>query len=624
MPTTEDLFAGFTIGDWEVLPGKGVLRRGDQEERPEPKVFAVLIALAKRDGNLATRDDLIEDVWDGRPIGDEPINRCLSQLRGHLGDRNRPHQYVETLQRRGYRLMKPVVLHECVATSDAHREPKPVPRGWKAAATVMAAALLAVIVLTMRPSTPESELRSVAVLPIENLSGDPSNQYVADGIKNALVQRLAESPELTVKNTRVRYDLEPKQMAEALGVENILTGALQMEGSTLKVTYLVSRGEDNVTIGSGEVNGELDAIFSLQERLATEIHNGLASGTAPELITLYTPDSRAYNSYMRGIYAFEHRGEARNLESAIGLFQESIRLDKYYGPAYLSLATAYALLPAYRDAPLDETARLAVQTVEMGVAVDSNIRDAAGAVYGSVYHKQKKWLQSEEAYRRAVSARVVDSNAFNWYSRMLASVGRLDDSLREALAAVAIDPDNAVINSRVAIVHTWLGNGKEAHEFFRRASALGATGKRHLLAYSLLLARDGQFEQAADAAATATRMEGVDVEWVQPVFAAFEDSALSGSALRALDLAATNGALAPEVELVARTVLGDLDGAVAVARQLEQPGERFEMDLLFAPELQAMRDHPDFLPLLERLGVVAYWQQAGCEFNGQKAVCDAD
>ena len=612
------------MGDWEVLPGKGVLRRGDQEERPEPKVFAVLIALAKRDGNLATRDDLIEDVWDGRPIGDEPINRCLSQLRGHLGDRNRPHQYVETLQRRGYRLMKPVVLHGRVATSDARREPNPVPRGWKAAATVMAAALLAVIVLTMRPSTPELELRSVAVLPIENLSGDASNQYVADGIKNALVQRLAASPDLTVKNTRVRYDLEPEQLAEALGVENILTGALQIEGSTLKVTYLVSRGADNVTIGSGEVNGELDSIFSLQERLATEIHNGLASGAVPELITLYTPDSRAYNSYMRGIYAFEHRGQGKNLEDAIGLFQESIRLDKYYGPAYLSLATAYALLPAYRDAPLDETARLAVQTVEMGVAVDNNIRDAAGAVYGSVYHKQKKWLKSEEAYRRAVSARVVDSNAFNWYSRMLASVGRLDDSLREALAAVAIDPDNAVINSRVAIAHTWLGNAKEAHEFFRRADALGATGKRHLLAYSLLLVRDGRFEKAADAAATATRMSGVDVEWVQPVFAAFEDSALSGPALQALDLATTNGTLAPEVELFARTVFGDLDGAMAVARQLEQPGERFEMDLLFAPELQAMRDHPDFLPLLERLGVVAYWQQAGCEFNGQKAVCTTD
>ena len=104
MLTKEDLFEGFTLGEWQVLPGHGVLRRGDQQERPEPKVFAVLISLACRDGNLVTRDDLVNDVWDGRPTTDEPINRCLSQLRGHLDDRHRPHQYVETLQRRGYRL----------------------------------------------------------------------------------------------------------------------------------------------------------------------------------------------------------------------------------------------------------------------------------------------------------------------------------------------------------------------------------------------------------------------------------------------------------------------------------------------------------------------------------------
>ena len=103
----EDLFEGFTIGEWEVLPGHGVLCREGREERPEPKVFAVLIALAGRDGNLVTRDDLVNEVWDGRPTSDEPINRCLSQLRGHLDDRHRPYQYVETLQRRGYRLMKP-------------------------------------------------------------------------------------------------------------------------------------------------------------------------------------------------------------------------------------------------------------------------------------------------------------------------------------------------------------------------------------------------------------------------------------------------------------------------------------------------------------------------------------
>ncbi len=628
MPTQEDLFKGFTIGEWEVLPGKGILRRGEVEERPEPKVFDVLISLAKRDGNLTSRDDLIDDVWDGRPIGDEPINRCLSQLRGHLGDRDRPHQYVETLQRRGYRLMKPVELHEPseapVLSPELPFAPGPSLRLWKIVAAVMALGFLATIALTMRPLGSDPEIRSIAVLPIDNLSGDLSNQYIVDGIKNVLARRLSEIPKLSIKNTRVRYDMEPSQIAELLDVESVLSGAVQLQGSTLKVTYLVSRGDDNVTIASGEVNGDLDGIFALQERLATAVRDELTGSSEPGPITSHTPNPDAYNRYMRGLYALDHRGEADNLESAIQLFQDSIKLDRYFGPAYLALAKAYAVMPYYRDLPVIETDRAAIQTVEKGIEVDSSIEDAAAAIYGSVYHKEKKWSASEAAYRRATSGKVVDSNAFNWYSRMLNSVGRVDDALVQALAAEAIDPDNGVINSRVAIVYTWLGNSDKAHEFFRRANRLGGEGEIHRLAYALLLIREGRIEEAEEMAVTSARMAGASPDWIRPVFAAFSDLSLKDPAILALQQASSEAAIPAEVEVTARTILGDVDGAIAVARKLEQPGEWFQMDLLYAPELQPLRDHPDFMPLLQRLGVVDYWDKAGCTFDGQKANCAAN
>jgi DNA-binding winged helix-turn-helix (wHTH) protein/TolB-like protein len=634
MPTKEDLFEGFTIGEWEVLPGHGVLRRGDHEERPEPKVFAVLISLASQDGNLVTRDDLVNDVWDGRPTTDEPINRCLSQLRGHLDDRKLPHEYIETLQRRGYRLMKPVELHKPSepAEVEATIVSGSTSRLWKVVAAIMALGFLVTIALTMRPFGADPEIRSIAVLPIDNLSGDPSNQYIVDGIKNVLARRLSEIPDLVIKNTRVAYDEEPSHIAELLDVESVLSGAVQLQGSTLKVTYLVTRGEDNVTIGAGEVDGELDRIFSLQERLATAVRNELTGSSTPDTITSYTPDSEAYNRYLRGIYALEHRGETDNLERAIELFQESIGLDEDFGPAYLGLATAYAVMPYYpyavmpyyRDLPVSETDRAAIQTIEKGVEVDSDIEDAAGMIYGSVYHKQKKWSESEAAYRRAISARVVDSNAFNWYSRMLASVGRLDEALTQALAAEAIDPDSGVINSRVAIVHTWLGNSEQAHEYFRRANDFGEKGATHKFAYALLLSRDGRFAEAEEMAVAGTRMAGMSSEWVKPVFAAFADLSLAGPALAALDKAAREGSVGPRIQVTARTILGDVNGAMEVARQLEEPGEWFQMDLLFAPQLQALRDQPEFVPLLERLGVVGYWQESGCTYDGKKAICTPD
>ncbi len=620
MPSKEELLEGFTIGDWEIHPGQGVFRRGDEEVRPEPLIFKVLYSLAMRDGECVTRDDLIEDAWDGRPTADDPINRSIAQLRGHLGDKSRPHQYVETLHRRGYRLMQPVKLHAGPKAPAEDTVSRAGNRRWKIVAGVMAVGLLLSIALSLFRQPVETDIRSIAVLPIENLSGDPSKQYIVGGIRNVLVRRLSEISELSIVNAQVRYDLEPSEIAARLEVDSVLTGAVQLQGSTLKVTYLVSRGDDNVTVGSGEVNGDLDGIFALQERLANAVRDDLVGKGAPKLITLYTPDSNAYDSYMRGIHAFERRGDGDNLEQAIALFEESIGLDEYYGPAYLSLATAYALLPYYRDAPVDETSTQAIQTVEKGVAVDSNIADAAGAVYGSVFHKQKMWSESEAAYQRAVSAQVVDSTAFNWYSRLLASVGRLDDSLAQALAAVSIDPDNAVNNSRVAIVYTWLGNSDEAFRYFRRAVSLGASGiTTHDLPYALLLLRAGRFEEATEIAVSASTTESIDPGWVGPVFEAFLDPAKAAAGLRALDDA--EDVLANEVLVTARTVLGDIDGAMAIAAELEKPGETFQMDLLFTPELQPLRDHPEFMPLLERLGVVDYWEQAGCSFDGHKAVC---
>ncbi|MDH3576321.1 MAG: winged helix-turn-helix domain-containing protein [Gammaproteobacteria bacterium] len=622
----DDLFEGFTLGEWEVLPGHGVLRRGEQEERPEPKVFAVLISLACRDGNLVTRDELVNDVWDGRPTTDEPVNRCLSQLRGHLDDRHRPHQYVETLQRRGYRLMKPVKLHKAPEPSATEIAPQPGPslRLWKIVAAVMALGFLATIALTMRSPDSDPGIHSIALLPIDNLSGDPANQYVVEGIKNVLARRLSEIPDVAIKNTRVQYSEEPSRIAELLDVDSVLSGSVQLQGSTLKVTYLLTRGADNVTIGSGEVDGDVAGVFDLQERLATAVRKELTGSSESGPITSYIPKTDAYNRYLRGLYALEHRGETDNLEKAIELFQESIRMDERFGPAYLSLATAYALMPYYRNSPAIETDRAAIQTVERGIAVDSSIRDAAAAIYGSALHKQKKWSESEAAYRRAISAPLVDSIALNWYSRMLASVGRLDDALAQALTAEAIDPVNSVINSRVAITYTWLGNSEKAHEFFRRAESLGAMGlEEHVLPYVLLLVRDARFQEAqAMTMKAVSSVAGASTDWIRPVFEAFPDRSLRGSALQALDQASSDGTISREAEVTARAILGDTDGAMAVARRLEEPGEIFAMDLLFTPEFQALREHPEFMPLLERLGVVDYWQETGCTFDGQKATCE--
>jgi hypothetical protein len=122
----------------------------------------------------------------------------------------------------------------------------------------------------------------------------------------------------------------------------------------------------------------------------------------------------------------------------------------------------------------------------------------------------------------------------------------------------------------------------------------------------------------------AVDLAGLDSDWVGPIFDAVPDPTRAPGALQTLGVAAAERLVPPFIEIVARAVLGDLDGAMQFATLLELPGEIFEMDLLFIPELRALRQHPDFMPLLERLGVVDYWASAGCEWVEDRVTCKRD
>jgi DNA-binding winged helix-turn-helix (wHTH) protein/TolB-like protein len=626
MPTEDELRQGFRLGDWEVLPLRGVLRKGEHEEKPEPRVFGVLIALAKRDGDLVTRDELVDELWDGRPTSDEPINRCLSQLRGHLGDKSRPHQYVETLTRRGYRLMQPVQLLEptgsqAPSAAETSADSSVVP--WKPVATGLAVAAVAWLVWTLWPP---GDFRSIGVVPFENASQDAANDYLVSGFKDELVNTLHNIPDFTVKSSRLGHaGEEVTAIASSLGVDAVLSGRVHRIGDQLQIFYTVEDGRSGDVVATAELEGPVSEIFQLQEDLARMVRRDLFGKSSQQLISRTRPASfGAYDRYMRGLYAFDRRQDSgTSLEEAIELFQETIRLDENFGPAYLMLANAYVLLPTYRDAPADEMRRAAIDTVQEGIAVDESIRDAANAIFGFVYHQQMQWQQSEEAYRAATSSDVIDPNAFNWYSRMLASVGRLDASLEQARIALEMDPTSAVINSRVALAYLWLGDTGNSREFFERAAKFGASGPTHTMGYALFLFREGRSEEAYEVTREAAQMAGGTGAWIDPVFAALDDETQRDAALAAVDAAAMEDGISRQIEFIVRVVLGDLDGAMNVARLLQSEGEVFEMDLLFIPEVEPLREHPDFGGLLDALGITDYWRTRGCTWTGTGAICEA-
>lgn len=604
MPTEEELQGGFNLGEWEILPDQGVIRRDGTEVRPEPQTWRVLMLLAKYDGKLVTRDNLVDEVWGGRAVTDDPINRAIREVRKSLDDSAHNPTFVDTLHKRGYRLLVPVELHNPQELDPITVAPEPSSRWWKFVAMIL---LLAIIAYVFWPQPPPD--RSITVMPFENLSGQQSDEYLASGFKVALVQALHGMDDYKIR-------IGP---ADDMDVASVLTGAMQRDGNLLKVSYVIST--DGEVAYSGNVDGTADDLFALQQKIANKVRGDLGDKLLPELIKTHRPDTVAYDSYMRGMFALEHRGDPGKLEDAIGLFENAIQLDPKYGPSYLALATVYPLLPNYLGKSPEEMDRIALQTIEEGIAADPTIEDSAGSIYGYVYHKQKRWKKSEAAFLRAINADVIDSNAFNWYSRMLSSVGRLDDSLAQALAGLEIDPSSPSLNSRVAMSYAWLEENQEALKYYERANALGWSGSTHILSYAFILIQTGQVQKAKNLAMSATQMAGASTDWVEPVFDAFSNPTKAGAALDALNDVSAVESMNPRVEFMVRALLLDLDGAMGIAERLVEPGEAFEMDMLFIPQLSDFRRHADFMPLMDKLGITRYWQSEGCAWDGDQASC---
>lgn len=628
MPAPEELHRGFKLGEWEVLPGQRILRSGDEEEHPEPKVFDVLMALARRDGELVTREELIEEIWDNRPIGDEPINRCVHLLRGHLGDKDQ--RYVKTMHRKGYRLNMPVELDSTALPSvEELRHDERVRnqgRFWMVVAAIIVTVLIAVFMRYVRQPIAPSDIESLAVMPFEFQGDDPADEYLASGFQGEVVRSLHRIPGLRVKQVSVDYSqlgrIGIQDVFDDLGADAMLSGTLQILNGELKVSYGIADTRSGIEIAGNDVQGTRTEIYALQERLALLVRNELLGDAPQELLNASRPSNLdAHDRYMRGVFLLERRAEGSNLQEAIELLQQTINLDPGFGPAYLQLATAYALKPDYRHAPLEKNLQQALETVERGVEQDERIRDAANAVFGFVFHKQKKWGKAEEYYEKATTARVVDGNAFNWYSRMLAAVGRDRDALEQVQKARQMDPGSAIVNSRVAIALTWLGDDQSAMKFYERSEKLGATGQHFLMGYALSLIRQGRMDEAMVIAQKGAEIAGYRSSWVGPLFEAIADPTRAPTALAAIEEPIASAGLDPRVEITLRTILGDVQGAMDLAFLLAEPEQHFEMDVLFLPELKPLRDHPRFLGLMDKLGVSEYWDERGCTWLNDAVNC---
>jgi DNA-binding winged helix-turn-helix (wHTH) protein/TolB-like protein/Tfp pilus assembly protein PilF len=619
MPTYTALMRGFDFGPWTVIPERGLIRNGDVEHKLEPLVMDVFVVLASHDGEVVSKDQLIESVWQGRPQTDDVITRCISALRRGLADDAKNPAFVETVQRRGYRVMQAVTLPA------ANERPTDVAAGRSRrpelallAVGFVAVLLIAWFALSDRaPRVSEESFASVAVYPFDCLleEGD-SGRHLCFGFAEQAITALNEVGGVRIVRKRSLFD--PAQTVEEA---SIVTGSVQIIADAVRIAARLEDARTGEVAWSDTFDASRDGIFDLQRRVGNGLRGAL-DGDFVAAATGGTVSFAAAEAYALGRYLFEQRDHDR-IEEAIAQFEEAIRLDAAFGAAWLGLAYTYSIWPDY-DLRIDRWSSFdkALDVIAEGVRRDPSIEAAAGTVYGYVYHKQNRWGDAMSQTLKAVSAESPSADDYHWHSRVLASVGRLDESLQYARLGAARDPEYPVSMSRLAIASFWVDDLENAKRYFDIANRMELEASIHSLAYSLFLIRTGQVDAAAAMAARAMEEISLPSDWVAPVFAGIANAEERASALERLGALQESGEMPANVIVTLSVLLGDVDRAMRVARGMASGQSVFEPEIIYIEEFREFRRHPDFDTFTREVGLEAYWDAAGCRWQDDSVVCN--
>jgi TolB-like protein/Tfp pilus assembly protein PilF/predicted Ser/Thr protein kinase len=349
----------------------------------------------------------------------------------------------------------------------------PSPYKWKSHLRlwlVLAAAGLVVLIgagaaylLLFRPAhiASAAPIQSLAVLPLENLSGDSAQDYFADGMTEALTTELAKIGALRVisRTSAMQYKGAHKALPEIgreLNVDGIIEGSVVRSGNRVKVTVQLIRAVTDQHIWAEDYIQDLSDILVLQKNVARDIAREVRIQlTAPDTARLSIQakvNPEAHDLYLRGWF-YRNQGTRESLERAREYFQQALDKDPRYAPAYAGLADYYSVLPFYTDARPDDVFPKAKQAVANALELDTSLAEAHGIRAYILTYYDWDWVAADREFQIALALNPNDAGLRHRYSRYLSSVGRIDDALREIERARLLDPNSLLIKDNVGVIY---------------------------------------------------------------------------------------------------------------------------------------------------------------------------
>ncbi len=441
--------------DFELDLTSGELHKDGQKVPLPPKAFEVLRSLVEHPGEVVTREDLRSRLWaaDTFVEFDDSLNHAVKKLRQALGDSAENPQFIETLPRHGYRFIAPTNGDSIPEGAPKPKRSYPVPMlVFGLVLLALMAALVAYDVGGVRrlwDHTPGPTIRSLAVLPLSNLTGDSQQDYFTDGMTDALITDLAKIRELKViSRTSVMRFKDTKEplpgIARALGVDGIVEGSVQRSSGRIRITVQLIRGATDIHLWANSYERDARDVLALQEEVAQAVAREIKVTLTPEESIRMSRTARpvnpeAYELYLKGRYEAD-RLLQEGMNKSLDYFQQVINRDPTFTPAYCGIADSYTTLGIDGFAAGTDVYPKAKEAALKALQLDPNSAEAHASLGFVLFNYDH---DHDGAIKELGTATRLNPNfvpAHVWYSLSLAWLGRSEEAVQEIEYARRLDP----------------------------------------------------------------------------------------------------------------------------------------------------------------------------------------
>jgi TolB-like protein/DNA-binding winged helix-turn-helix (wHTH) protein/Tfp pilus assembly protein PilF len=496
----------YHFGEFVLDVGRGGLYRGDDQVRIRPRSFDVLRYLLEHPGKLVSRDELIDAVWKGTVVTDDAVTQCLIDIRKAIGDDTQT--MIRTVPRRGYVFELPV---EAIDADDAAVVPARMESDRRllilSGVIVLAALLIALLWPREADGPPEvAERPSIAVMPFESMGPEERQTYFADGVSEEIINSLASQQEIKVIARTSSFsfrdeNLDVETIADRLGVTHVLEGSVRNDGDALRINVQLVDAATGEYVWTGQFDRALSAssVFAIQSEIATAVVESLQSELTQQerarLVRVPTENIEALDAYFEARHKMETR-RAEELDRAADLLRDAIRLDPDFALAYVALAETVRLQANYGSLPHPVANEEGMNATRTALRIDPLLGHAYASL-GNYHARAGDPGSAEEAYLRGIDLSPGYAPLYQWYGEFLVNYGRGSEAPAYSRIALALDPRSPIINIDYAEALAGAGRLEDSLAQYDAVLAIDSefppalTGKAGVLSLSM-----GQYAEA--------------------------------------------------------------------------------------------------------------------------------